>query len=306
MYKLNHILVSLDLTEMDSFLIRYSNYIVEKFQPKTITFLHVFKSYDIPKELMANLPDMDEPLSDIIGEEIADNVNEHFNQQENINMKILVEEGHTVETLVQYTKDNKIDLTLMGKKLGYEGKGSTNQKVISLTPSSVLLISETTQADIKHMLVRIDFTKSSEMAVKMALRLQELTKAKISFFYVSKLPLQYFPQHTRKNEEEIKQHIDKISRKEYKKFMKRMKLVPDNYEFTSALDTNYDEAHVVYNQSLGVGADLIITGAGIKSGLSDVIVDSTSEKLAGSDKNISVFVVKDRKKSLGFLNKLFD
>ena len=90
----------------------------------------------------------------------------------------------------------------MGKKLGYRGKGSTTQKVISLTPSSVLLVSETTPHNIKHMLVRLDFSKSSELAVRMALHINEYIDAKITFFYVSKLPLHYFPQHTRKNEKE--------------------------------------------------------------------------------------------------------
>ncbi len=306
MYNLDHVLVSLDLTEMDNFLIRYSNYIVEKFKPKSITFMHVLKSYEIPEELTKSLPVAEKPLTDIIKEEITETVDAHFNHDDALDTRVVVREGHTVETIVQYSKKNNIDLTLMGKKLGYQGRGSTIQKVISLSPSSVLLVSETTPHDIKHMLVRLDFSKFSEMAVKMALRLQELTKAKLSFFYVSKLPLHYFPQHTRKNEKEILNHLDRINRKEYRKFMKRMKLNPDDYEFTSALDKNYDEAHVIYNHSLGMGADLIVTGSGMKSGLSDIIPDSTSEKLAGSDKNIPVLVVKDRKKSLGFLNKLFD
>ncbi len=306
MYKLDHILVSLDLTDMDSFLIRYSNYIVETFKPKSITFMHVLKSYDIPEELTDSLPVMEKPLVDIIKEEITELIDEQFNHDDELDTRVIVKEGHTVETIVQYSKKNQTDLTLMGKKLGYQGKGSTAQKVISLTPSSVLLVSETTPHDIKHMLVRLDFTKFSEIAVIMAIRLQELTNAEISFFYVSKLPLHYFPQHTRKNEHEIMNHLDKINRKEYRKFMKRMKLNPDDYGFTCALDKNYDEAHVIYNHTLSTGADLIITGSGMKSGLSDIIPDITSEKLAGSDKNIPVLVVKDRKKSVGFLNKLFD
>ncbi|MDZ7777019.1 MAG: hypothetical protein U5L09_16090 [Bacteroidales bacterium] len=38
----------------------------------------------------------------------------------------------------------------------------------------------------------------------------------------------------------------------------------------------------------------------------DVILDSTSEKLAGPEKNIPVFVMKDRKQTMGFLDALFD
>jgi nucleotide-binding universal stress UspA family protein len=306
MYNLDHILIALDLSDMDSFLIKYANFIVEKFNPSTVTFLHVLKSYDIPEELMETLPQMEVPLSEIIKEEIEESVRTYFTHRDNVTTRVIVNEGHSVETIVQNTKKYKIDLTLMGKKIGYKGEGSVTQKVLSLTPSSVLLVSETTPHSINHILVRIDFSKYSEMTVKMGLRLQELLNVRISFFYVSKLPLQYFPQHTRKTELEIVKHLDAINTKEYRKFMKRLKLNPDDYDFTSALDKNYDEAHVVYNHSLSNGADLIITGSGIKSGLSDIIPDSTSEKLAGADKNIPVLVVKDRNKSLGFLNKLFD
>ncbi|MFO7868116.1 MAG: universal stress protein [Bacteroidales bacterium] len=306
MYKLDHILVALDLSDMDSFLIKYTNFIVEKFKPETVTFLHVLKSYDIPDELMETLPEMETPLTEIIKEEIEENVHAHFNIDKSIKMNVIVDEGHDVETIVQYTKKLKIDLTLMGKKIGYKGEGSVTQKVLSLTPSSVLLVSETTPHNIHHILVRIDFSKYSDITVKMGLRLQELIGATISFFYVSKLPLHYFPQHTRKTEKEIINHLDRINTAEYRKYMKRLKLNPDDYEFTSALDKNYDEAHVIYNHTLSTGADLILTGSGMKSGLSDIIPDSTSEKLAGADKNIPVLVVKDRNKSLGFLNKLFD
>jgi hypothetical protein len=51
MYQFDNILVCLDLSEMDDSLIRYSNFLVEKFKPKSVTFLHVMKSYEIPPGL---------------------------------------------------------------------------------------------------------------------------------------------------------------------------------------------------------------------------------------------------------------
>ncbi|MCF8303211.1 MAG: universal stress protein [Bacteroidales bacterium] len=308
MYQLDHILVCLDLSEMDDFLIRYGNFLAEKFKPKSITFMHVMRTYDIPKEILSTLPDLDAPLSEIVREDIKEKIDLLFNHQENVETKVEVQEGATTETIVHYSQKNPITLTLMGKKLGYKGRGSVVRKVLSVSPSSVLLISETSPHKIENVLVRMDFSRMAGMALKMALRLQELTQAKIFCHHVYKLPLEYFPQYSRSKQEEekLRQMVKNHSEKEYKKFMKRLKLDPGRIPCTSTLDTENEEAHILYTKALNMGADLVIIGSKVKSELTDVILDNTSEELAGAEKNIPVFVVKDRKQTMGFLKTMFD
>lgn len=305
MYQLDHILVALDLTDMDSFLIRYSNFLVEKFDPKSITFMHVMNKYDIPKEVLSSL-EMDESLADLVKEEIQEKVDEDFKYQDKISTTVVAEEGVPTENIIQYTIDKKISLTLMGKKIGYKGRGSIVRRVLNISPSSVLLVSETTRQAIEHVMVRMDFSKISEMALKMALKVKDYTGAEVSCHHVYKLPLKYFGQVTIDNSSKIKQHMERHGTREYQKFMKRLKLDPGSIECEFSLDAENDEAHEHYKKALQNGADMIMIGSRVKSELTDVILDSTSEKLAGVEKNIPVFVVKDRKRSLGFLDKIFD
>lgn len=306
MYNLDHILVALDLSDMDDFLIRYSNFIAGNFQPQSITFLHVMQAYDIPKELMAEFPDMESPLRDMVREELEDKVKELFQAPKELDVHIVVEEGVTTETIVQYTQEKDITLTLMGKKIGYEGRGSVVRKVLSITPSSVLLISETSQPKIDHVLVRMDFTRMAGMALKMAVRLKELTNAKISCHHVSKLPLKYFSRNSVSDEQKLIRRVENYSQKEFQRFLKRQKLSQQEIDCSSSLDYENEEAHILYNKALSTAADMIIIGTKIKSEMADVILESTSEKLAGPEKNIPVFVVKDRKQTIGFLEALFD
>jgi hypothetical protein len=56
MYQLNHILVTLDLSDMDDSLIRYTKFLVDKIKPESITFLHVLRPYEIPKEIIRSIP----------------------------------------------------------------------------------------------------------------------------------------------------------------------------------------------------------------------------------------------------------
>jgi CRISPR/Cas system endoribonuclease Cas6 (RAMP superfamily) len=78
MFQFENILVCLDLSEMDDSLIRYSNFLVEKFKPKTFTFLHVMKSYEIPPEMISAFPHLDQPLSEIVEEEIQEKTDSLF------------------------------------------------------------------------------------------------------------------------------------------------------------------------------------------------------------------------------------
>ncbi|MFW6020085.1 MAG: universal stress protein [Bacteroidales bacterium] len=306
MYKFDHILVALDLSDMDSFLIRYSNFLLEKFNPKSITFLHVIKSYEIPKEVRAKFPEMDESLPKVIREELYEKIKELLVEQNDVDVHVVVKEGVTTETIVQYSQQNDITLTLMGKKIGYKGHGGVVRKVLNITPSSVLLISETAQPKMDHLLVRMDFSKMAVMAMKMALEIQEQTDASISCHHVHKLPLKYFTRSSVSDEKKLEKEIDNYTQKEFKKFIKKNKLAASDVPCSSDIDFENEEAQILYSKALTISADLIVLGTKIKSSMADVILESTSEKLAGPEKNIPVLVVKDRSQTMGFLDALFD
>ena len=306
MYQLNHILVCLDLTEMDDSLIRYAGFLANKVKPESITFLHVMKPFDIPKEILEAFPELDEPIPEIVREELQEKIEEQFSPDVNLKINTKVEEGYPTETIVKFTQQNNITLTLMGKKMGYKGGGGIVRKILGLIPSSVLLVSETVIEQIDNVLVRMDFSKISEMALRMALRIKELTGASVACHHVHKLPLSYFPQTQSEDDEKLQRYVDKISNKEFQKFVKRYKHENDELPFSYSLDTENEEAQILYRQALMTGADMIVIGSIVKSELSDIIVDSTSEKLAESEKNIPVFIVNDRKQSMGFLKSLFN
>jgi nucleotide-binding universal stress UspA family protein len=302
--KFNNILVSLDLTEMDDFLIRYTNFIVDTFSPASITFLHVMHPVEIPEEIRASFPDFKEPVDKLIREELEEKTNELFNAK--VDFSVIVKQGLTTDTLVRYAKNNKVDLTIMGKKIGYEGQGGITRKVTSLTPSSVLLITETAPYNMNHVWVRMDFSKISIDALKMAHSIKEQTGAKVTCHNVFKLPLNYFPQQTEKQEKKLIDQMTKYGIKEYQKILKKLNLNEEDYPCVFNLDKENSEAQILYHRAVQNQADLILSGSKMKSGLTHVILDNTSEKLAGGGKSLPVLIVKDKKLSLGILDTIFD
>jgi nucleotide-binding universal stress UspA family protein len=304
-FKFDNILVCLDLTDMDESLINYSNYLVDKFNPKSLTFIHVMDTYEIPEELSDSLSDNHRPLNEIIIEEIQEKIDALYSQGDSLKPSIVLESGITTEKIVQFARKNKTDLALMGKKIGFTGEGGVVKNIIGLIPASVLLISETTPHNISRIMVRTNFAKPSYAAYHMATLISEKTTADIEFHHVYKLPYNYFPEQSAQALLKLKKQLDPYIEKQYNKFVKKYKL-PKGIPFEYSVDLKGDEAQSLYSYALRNRVDLLLTGTRLKSQLANVIMDSTSEKLASVEKNIPVLIEKDSKESVGFLEALFD
>jgi len=305
MEKLDNILVCMDLTEMDDFLLNYAGYLVTRIKARKIYFLHLLQSYDLPREVLSEFPDMQKPITKIIQEELEEKVSTSFPHQEHVEIEVTVLEGVKSDKLLQFTRDHKINLTLFGKKVGYLGRGSLARRTMPLTPSSILLVSETVTPKIDKILVRIDFSKMSEIAMKTAVGLSEHTGASIFAINTYKIPISHFPQYSLDDEKRLQRRMTKHGEKEYTKLMKKLKLDPQQIPCTFLYDKNYNEAQLLYHHGLVNQADLIMIGSKVKSELANVILDRTAEDLAEVEKNIPVLIVKDRKQTLGFLEALF-
>jgi nucleotide-binding universal stress UspA family protein len=295
----------MDLTEMDDFLIRYANFLVKNVSPKKIYFLHLLHANDLPEEILDELPEMDRSLTDIIRDELNEKIQNEFKQGNDIKIQVDVIEGIRSDILLEYTRDNKINLTIFGKKVGYVGAGSLARRVMPLTPSSVLLVNTSSEPKLDNILVRMDFSKMSEIAMSTAVMLSNQTGARVSSLNAFKIPISHFPQYSAEDEKRLKDKMSKHGKKEYDKFMKKLKLDPEKIPCKHVYDKNYNEAHLLYHHGLINHVDLIMIGSKVKSELANVILDRTSEDLADAEKNINVLIVKDRKQTLGFLEAIF-
>ncbi len=305
MFKFDNILICLDLTEMDESLIGYANFLVDTFNPSSVTFIHVMDTYEIPEEITGTITDGDKPLKDLLKEEIEEKVQDHYKHADKLKPTVIMEEGLTVEKIVKYAEKNKTDLALMGKKIGYVGEGGVVKKIIGLIPSSVLLISETSAYRFTRIMVRTNFASPSVVALQMGQYLQSITGASIEFHNVYKLPYNFFPEQSAQAAQKLKAQLEPYMTKKYEKFVKKYKL-PADIPFNYTVDVKGDEAQSLYNYAVRNQVDLVITGTKLKSQLANIIMDSTSEKLAGVEKNVPVLIVKDVKEFVGFFKALFE
>ncbi len=305
MQTFDRILVCLDLTEMDDTLIRYAGFLASVFRPQSITFMHVMQTVDIPEEIAEAFPGLDAPLEQIIRDEITEKVEEGFGFADGVAHEVVVHTGNTTEKIVQYARKHGTGLALMGKKIGYAGEGGVSRKIVGLIPASVLFITETSPRQINRILVRMDFTSVSALAVKTADYVASATGADLECHHVYKLPINYLaresPAQVNRVRKQLEGHVDR----EYKKFTQKHG-VKEGISCGFSMDLHGDEARILYNQAIRNGADMIVVGSMMKSQLANVMLDATTEKLAGTDMNIPLMVVRDRKRSKSFLEALFD
>ena len=96
------------------------------------------------------------------------------------------------DSILDYLQDNDFDLIIMGthgrtglKKLML---GSVAERVVQLSPVPVLTVhKDTDETDIKKILVPVDFSEYSKIAVKQAIALSREFKASLQFLHVVQL-----------------------------------------------------------------------------------------------------------------------
>lgn len=304
MYKFKKILVCLDYTEMDYYLIDYARFIVKTFKAEKLTFIHVMEAYNIPEELTDSLEDPGVDLKDLIREDLMERVDSGISGKDGVEPELVVEEGLTTEKILQYSRKDKTDLCILGKKAGYSGKGGVARKMVGLLPCSVLVVSETSRTQFKKLLVRMDFSEMAGASLLMARSISEYSGASIECHHVYKLPLNYFPRNNPDNVKRMKSQLGRFVKREYEKFIKKLK-IDDPPQISYSMEIHTDESQLLYHHAIKNNVDLILTGTKIKSPLANLILDSTSEKLVGAEKNIPVMVVKDKNKSANILKSIF-
>ncbi|MEJ2006293.1 MAG: universal stress protein [Cyclobacteriaceae bacterium] len=157
----NNWLVGLDMTETDSFIMQNIASLGNLHKPEKITILHVVDPPDLPKEVIMEIPDLHLPELLHFENRIREMVSEYDLEGD---IEIVVREGHPLTVILETLDSGNHDLIVIGKK-GKEG--SVERKIARKAGISALFIPEK-QIDLKHILVPVDFSEHSKLALDVA------------------------------------------------------------------------------------------------------------------------------------------
>ena len=93
MYRLQKILVCLDLTEMDEFVVKYAGLVAATMNSSEVYFFHADDDQDIPKSVLEQYPELKGTQNRDPHELMEETVKQHIPNYKDHNFKFIVRKG---------------------------------------------------------------------------------------------------------------------------------------------------------------------------------------------------------------------
>ncbi|MGB0886317.1 MAG: universal stress protein [Chitinophagales bacterium] len=302
MYALENIIVALDLSEMDKFILNYTEGLCKLIQPKKVYFLNIQKNFDLDeddKDLLG-LPE-DKPFDEHCKAEVKKSVSKHFASFSEFNTEINIIDGNPSEEILKWTKVKNADLLIMGRKKELQGGGMAPQQIASKVNCSILLVPEgITEFKFNNIFVPVNFNEATKLALEEALVIKEKTKEKVDIncHYVFDLPLGY--EKSGKSDEEFAERLNINAAKKFKKLKHNLGNEAAIFDYTTELLNGKNIAKVLNAKAKSLKTDLIIMGAKSKTLAAQLFLGNTTKKMIIHDSTTPLLVVKNKKEAFDF------
>ena len=295
MKKYKRIIVALDNTDFDNKLISYFDKFCDLSVPEKIHFVYVDKNLEIPASMEISYKDetgnpipKDELLKKIIGQKVR----EHFGERHGAEVEIDVLEGSPLKELLHWVKVKSADLLVMGNKKYSDGSGVVAKRIARNTECAVLFVPETSRSKVHKILVPIDFSEHSKVAMENAITLaHELGNATITCFNVFDAPLTGYPTINMSYEKFVR-NMSSFKEEAFTKYVNGFDLKGVEVATAHTINELNSAAKHINEFAQKNDFDLIVMGAKGHHAIERVLLGSVTEKLLGLDKEIPVLVLR--------------
>ena len=307
MNTLKRLLVGLDLSPMDDNLIAYTAHLCGALQVEQVSFIHVEMSPDVPFELLHMLQKKKVTSDSDILTVLSSKVMRAFAGLPEVETEVLVEEGNPLRQLLHWAKVKEVDLLVVGRKLRLHGSGVLAQKLLRTGRNSVLFVPEAFEPRLRQVVVSVDFSRNSEMALDRVLH-SALAKpdVQVACLHIYEVPTGYITLGM--SYEEFDRRMQGFAYKKYDTLLERFPELQDRAEFVLVRQEEQDDVGaLVVMEAKRLRADLLVIGAkGLKT-VALFVLGSVTEKVLRKDMDIPLLVFKDKdEESLSFLDALLE
>lgn len=290
------VMVGLDLTEMDDRIIEYVGILIKSLPLTRVIFVHVAKELELPKEITSKYPDLVAPLDENISDGIRQKVSPIF-EGSNVAFDIIVQEGSSLETFLRISKIKNADMVVLGRKRSLKGSGLLSYNIVRKSPASILLVSEKFSPSINKILVPIDFSKHSVLAVDLALKFKDHSNANIHLSHIYGVPIGYYK--TGKTYEEFAKIMKGHATNDMRQFLRENDL-SDEFPCEYILSDDESKSDLINKYAHESDMDLILIGSRGRTQTSALLIGSIVEKVLLLDSDIPILIVKNRGENMGF------
>lgn len=176
-------------------------------------------------------------------------------------------------------------------------------KIAELSSCSILFVPKHADIKIDNLVVAMDFSQNAESALEQALHIAEAGEnVNVYGHHVYQVPHGYYK--TGKSYEEFADIMLANAKKDAQKFYKKYNIPETKCIMTYSLtedDKIHDELNAFAEKQ---NADMILIGSRGRTAAASILLGSVAEKLLHYDNNIPLFIVKNKKENMGFLEAL--
>jgi len=284
------LLVCLDLTEIDQYLIQYASFIGEALHVERVVFLHAIQAYDLPDKKSKKYPDLETSLSQTIRREIHNAVSEQFHTDIRTEVVTKIEDEDAADMIIDFTSKEPVDLTLVGQKFGEDRAGRYGQKIATQAKSDLMFVPESPELSVEKILCAIDFSSNSERAFQRALDIRRVTGAQLTCHYIYDTSKSYFPATTLRSSS----NLEKTARKKFRKFLQQFDMTPEdvhcNFDFDDKIKGH--AAHI-NEEAETQKSQLVIIGAKGQAGSETSLLGNVTENIRRMDVEMPVMIMKN-------------
>jgi len=295
------VLVALDRTDRDQIILESLNEFGTFVQLEKAYFVHIVESMEWP-ESMKQYDEVLAPVDENIKKSISYDIETIFKSRDNLKYEIIVDQGDPVEELLSLIKTKAVDLLVLGRrsdpKIGY-----ISHEIANMAPCSVAFLANFIPDGAFRVVVPVDFTDESVMALQHVKYMKELGKElEILPVHVFSVPSGY--SKAGKSFDEFAAIMHENVQKDFKEFVQRNSLTEMDLSCDFILDKHHDPAQKIFEYSLVKKGDAVVIGSQGRSRLASLIMSSTAKKLVEISYHIPVLILKNKKDNLNFIEAL--
>lgn len=291
----SRVLAALDLSLLDKKLLEYLASVSPVFETQKVYFVHIMPDFKVPKNVDVEFHKLFSsayPVDEKVRDELAFQVGSAFEQLKGIELNVEVREGSPYKKLIHWTEVKEVDLLVVGQKEISEGSGITAKRVARKTKCNVLFVPNKASADIKNILVPIDFSDHSAKALRSALEIcKKLPDAKVTCLYVVDLPIDDYYSRSLQSTG-YKAVLMEAAQKAYDQFMQEHAFDLNLIEPTFVENYYQNTAQHIHEYAQNAPCDLIMIGAQGHTAFENFLYGSVTERLVEKNKSVPLMIIR--------------
>ncbi|MFW6054409.1 MAG: universal stress protein [Thermodesulfobacteriota bacterium] len=283
------ILVCLDLTDIDTSLIRYAGFLAQTWQIGKMVFFHVIQAYDLPDKSDKKFPDLETELKRIISDQMQATVDRHF--ENGCHWEVVIRVGYedAAGEVISYIKENAIDLVLLGQKYGENREARYSRKIGAESEADILFVPQEAEKSSGPVICAVDFSQASGKAFERGLDVSRSWRTRLICYGISDPTRSYFPATTTRSSSLYQEKSRRACRDFLKQYHLSLDQVPCLIEKDGRIS---NEAKNIYEAAVREKAGLIVVGARGDTTNVTSLLGNLCETFRLMEKEIPVLIVK--------------